>query len=252
MKKLVSCVMPAMMTIVLLAGIVLPVQAGKTGQVQISYTCDSGKTAVQGAEFSVVCVADAELNDKGAVYTLRSEYEGSGLNPREPSFWSNKDTAQKLLTAWEKLDSSQKKATRTQETDAAGNAYCNGLSAGIYLIWQSGADKEDAYETALPLIIAVPTLSGSNLSFRDWNCKVCPKTTRKPAKAEVKAQETKAAPAEAVSQPQEAESAQTQPASRGEGTGDSSEVLLYTALCAAAAAGLFLYVRYIRRHKEKT
>lgn len=77
MKKLVSCVMPAMMTIVLLAGIVLPVQAGKTGQVQISYTCDNGKTAVQGAEFSVVCVADAELNDKGAVYTLRSEYEGA-------------------------------------------------------------------------------------------------------------------------------------------------------------------------------
>lgn len=247
MKGLVRWGVPAVMSLLLLAGTVLPVQAGRTGQVQISYTCDNQKTAVQGTEFSAVCVADAKLDDKGAVYTLRSDYERSGLNPQEPSFWSSKDTAQKLLTIQEKLGSSPGRQTpRRQETDAAGNAYCSGLSAGIYLIWQSSADKEDAYETALPLIVAVPTLSGSTLSIRDWNCKVYPKTTQKAKKQEIKPAANKAKPEEVKAQTQE--SVQPEQAGRGAGTGDSSRVLLSAVLSIAALGGLLLYVWHARRH----
>lgn len=246
MKRLLRWGMPAVLSVFLLAGTILPVQAGRTGQVQVSYTCDSGKTAVQGAEFSLVCVADAELDDKGAVYTLRSEYAGSGLNPQEPAFWSSKDTAQRLLAAWERLGSSKGSQTpRAQETDAAGNAYYSGLSAGVYLIWQSGADKEDAYETARPLIVAVPTLSGSNLSIREWNCRIYPKTTRKPQKQETKVTESKAASETVKAQE---ETVQTGQAGRGEGTGDSSGVLLSAALAIAAIAGLLLYAWHARRH----
>lgn len=247
MKKLVRWGMPAVMSLLLLMGTVLPAQAGRTGQIQISYTCDNKKTAVQGAEFSVVCVADAELDDKGAVYTLRSDYAGTGLNPQDPAFWSSKNTAQKLLTVQEKLGSSTGRQTPgKRETDAAGNAYCSGLSAGIYLIWQSGADKEDAYETALPLIVAVPTLSGSDLSIRDWTCRVYPKTTEKPKKQGVKPTENKTVPEEVKAQTEE--SVHTNQAGRGEGTGDSSKVLLSAALSIAALAGLLLYVWHARRH----
>lgn len=250
-KKLVQRGMPAVMSLLLLAGAALPVQAGRTGQIQVSYTCNNGKTAVQGAEFSIVCVADAELDDKGAAYTLRSAYEESGLNPQEPAFWSSKDTPQKLLAVQEKLGSSQsRQIPQTQETDAAGNAYYSGLSAGIYLVWQSGADKEDAYETSLPLIVAVPTLSGSTLSFREWNCRVCPKTTKKPEKTETTTIANKTVAKEASGEP-EKESVQTGQKDRGEGTGDASGVLLSAALSIAAMAGLLLYVWRARRDNKR-
>ncbi len=258
MRKVAGRIAAGLLTAALmLAGNSLPLQAARTGQIQVSYTCGSEKTAVKGAEFSAVCVATGEVQKDRIVYTLQKDYESSGLNPQKPEFWNNSKTAEQLMSCYEKIS---RKETMVQTTDAGGNAYFEGCGIGIYLVWQSGSEGDSKdYDTALPLVITVPSNRNGDSADWNWLSKVYPKTSKKPATilpADNKTKETEAVELVKVNESKEeevpaAEVTETKKKSgqRGAGTGDESNLYLFLALILTSAAGLAGFFRVGRRKK---
>lgn len=248
----------------IMLGYMLPVRAAGTGQVQVSYTCSSGSQAIQGAEFSLVCVADAKVTGTGAVYTLCADFEKCGLDPQKPSFWSGKDTASELLKWRNQRETRNLRAAQTQSTDAAGNAHFTGLKPGIYLVWQSGADKGNMYEISAPLIVAVPTFGerdSQGNAAQEWHCIVFPKTTARPVQT-VTVVEKLVETASTVISPQketaqvlgvqveDAEKEMAEPSERGGGTGDDGMLSLLLIGMLGSAAGLAGWLLRLKRHRE--
>ena len=259
MRKAAGRIAAGLLTAVLmLTGNGLSLQAARTGQIQVSYTCDSGKTAIKGAEFSAVCVATGTIQKDRIVYTLQKDYEDSGLNPQKPEFWNNSKTAEKLMNCYEKASH---KGTMVQTTDASGNAYFDGCGIGVYLVWQSGSEGDSKeYDTALPLVITVP--SNRNADSTDWNwlSKVYPKTSKKPAADKATEKEQKFEDTDSIKTTEskkeevkvtEKDLETDENGKRGKGTGDESNLYLFLFLSLASAAGLATFRRHQKRQAER-
>ena len=222
----------------------LQVQAAESqrGRIEIVYLCGSGKTGIQGAEFSAVQVADAKVSQGDIVYTLKTEYRDADKNlpdPMTPQFRENGNIAGELLDLYQK---SGRNDAWIQKTNSEGKTVISDCPAGIYLIWQSGGNGESAgYETALPFLAELPFRESSEKSW-NWERQVYPKTAEK-AKNNVSL--TQEAVPSVPSQKQEAVPERPE---RGQGTGDESGMWGYFLLSVGAVAGLFL----IRRHRSRT
>lgn len=229
------------------SGIFLQVQAAESqrGRIEIVYRCGTEGPGIQGAEFSAVQIADAEVNQEVAVYTLKQVYrdEDKSLpDPMTPQFRENGKIAENLLSIYQ---SNQRTDAWIQKTNSEGRAIFPDCPAGIYLIWQSGGDGESAgYETALPFLAELPFREAAEKSW-EWKRQVYPKTAEKP-RSDVPLMKKEESPALA----KEREEMVAERPERGQGTGDESGMWGYLLLAAGAAAGLFLIQRYKSRKRN--
>lgn len=235
-------------------GGILQVQAAESrrGEITVVYVCGSAKTPIPDAEFSIVPVADAKVEEESVTYTLKKEYldgEEKLPDPMTPQFRENENIAGDLLKVYEK---NGRRDAWIRRTNSEGRAVFSDCPAGIYLIWQSGGDgASSGYETALPFLAELP--------FRDlaekkrvWERLVYPKTAARPGNGEEKTgfQETTvsvAAPAGPFDP--EPEPIAGEKPERGQGTGDDSAMIWYFLMMAGAAGLLGVWCR--KRGKGK-
>ena len=218
----------------------LSLLAAQTGVLQISYSCGE-TTPIEGAEFSAVCVADGTVQKGRMVYTLKKEYQTCGRNPQKPEFWEDKELPDVLLKCYQK---SERDAAKKQRTDSSGNAYFTNCSAGIYLVWQSGSEKDSKeYDTAGPLLVTVPENASAKSGDWSWSTRAYPKTSAKPTAIETDAAESNTiAAAREITQVMNAEHAAPEISeNRGDGTGDDFALYGFLAAAIFSAAGLAGY-----------
>lgn len=253
MKQTMRCIAAGVLAVIgIVLGERLPLQAAGTGTLQVAYSCGSG---IEGAEFSAVCVARGTVQQDRMVYTLKEAYKGTGLDPQKPSFWRDKEAADRLLD-WHRTRTGKASEKGTaagirKTTDADGNAYFTGCPAGIYLVWQSGAGgKSAAYETTGLLLVTIPANPAEERAEWSWDAAVYPKTSARPGASQPvgssteKTTEAAAVPEQgtAAVEPEPLQQVQVL-AERGAGTGDSAAAGGLLAAAILSAAGLAEYGR---------
>ncbi len=267
MKQTMRCIAAGVLAVIgIMMGERLPLQAAGTGTLRVVYSCDSGRSGIEGAELSAVRVAKGTVEQGRMVYTMKEAYAGTGLDPQKPSFWKDKKAADKLLechraqtgktSGADNAAASGKGAAAAvrRTTDAEGNAYFTGCPAGIYLVWQSGAaGKSAAYETAGPLLVTIPANPTDEKAEWSWDAVVYPKTSARTRTAETpggsdgKTQGTYAESSESTATESTAAVPELQPVQiseeRGAGTGDPAAAGGLLAAAVLSAAGLTVYCR---------
>ena len=219
----------------------------RTGNIQIIYTCDSGKTAVSGAEFSAVPVAYGEKKKEGWIFTLRQEYQNQpGIpDPGRPEFWSSTGLADRIFSCRKKRDGA---VPQTGVTDAEGKLSLTECPAGIYLVWQSGSTGESQnYETAQPFLISIPVReqwldsqkNTKETAKENTESRACPKTAKKPGEIW---KTGSSVPAKLLEEEPEPNRILTGLSPRGQGTGDSSQAYLLLLISVLSLSGLIVWM----------
>lgn len=226
----------------------------RTGNIQITYTCDSGKTAVSGAEFSAVPVAYGEKKQEGWVFTLRQEYQNQpGIpDPGRPEFWNSTGLADRIFSCRKKRDGT---AAETGVTDAEGRLSLTECPAGIYLVWQSGSTGESQnYETAQPFLISIPAReqrldsqkNTKETAKENTESRAYPKTAKKPGEIW---KTGSSVPTKLLEEEPEPDRIWTGLSPRGQGTGDSSQAYLLLLISVLSMSGLIAWI--IRKHRRE-
>lgn len=129
---------------------------------------------IDGAEIAVFKAADLAVEGGSAVYTLTEAYALSGI-----SFGGM--TASESENAAEILEGLSGAASGRGTTDTDGTAVFTGLSAGMYLVTETGKSGTAAgYESFIPFLVSVPEAVKS-ADGNAWNVSVAaePKTAVK-------------------------------------------------------------------------
>ena len=132
------------------------------GSISVTLASGGGESAMAGAELSVYHVADVELNPEGKLVYLYTEAFAQCGVPLDGA-----DLALRL----DAYVAEHPVEHRTIVTDAQGNAVCQNLPLGLYLIRQAGA--VEGFAPCAPFLVTVPFVMEDGY---DYHVDASPKT----------------------------------------------------------------------------
>ena len=130
---------------------------------RLTLTLAYGTKPVQGAEFSLYRVGEMQTSGGAASFVPLKAYAGICSSFDGMSASKNQEYAEKIAAIVAKNGYDAR-----QQTDANGEARYTGLSAGMYLVMQTGAAGQAAgFETCKPFLVSLPSADPETGDWRD-------------------------------------------------------------------------------------
>lgn len=167
--------------------VVSSLEKGRKATLTVEYKQQgkSGEILLNGVEFSVHKVADLEVKNQSAKYTLTKDFYGSGVDFENMKASESNRAAKKL---YDIVKRHNLKSLR-EKTDLSGRAKFGELAPGMYLVVQTGkCEKNNVRYYSEPFLISAPlAMLNGNTNVWEYSVVAKPKsTTKKPIPVVVK------------------------------------------------------------------